>query len=648
MTSDLVTIARARFRESEDHTREWRREARRDFAMVAGDQWSAADKAELEDEERVAAVFNRIAPLIDLVHGQEVVNRTETKYLPRTEGDAKANEILTGAADWARDLSGAEDDESDLFYDMLVCGMGWTETKVDYDDDPDGALGIPRIDPLEMWWDCNARRRSVKDGNWLFHARMVPLSEAQRRWPKGEFTSSGWAGLDTLGEVDHEPIGDKYQQTEPGTAPRLESRVEIIRYQWKEYETRYRVTDPMTGETADLRADGLDEYKAVWEMAGVEAVEGVHFVKVRRASYKQAWFSGDNLLEEGDCPVAAFSYTAATGKRDRNKATWYGLVRAMIDPQRWSNTFFSVLLSIFSGNAKGGNIIETDAVDSPEEFENQWNDSRSNVWVRPGANSTGKIREKTASPYPASLDRLMEFAVAALPEVTGINPELLGMAQVNQPGIVELARKQSGLTIVAGMFDSLRSYRREQGSTMLLFIQRYMTDGRLVQITGEAGPQYVRMATQPDTLKYDVVVNDATNSPNQQHADWQAMKETLAILAPMGALPPVETIIKTAPLPETVKQEWMADRQQQKQAAQGPDPQMQLAQTAAQLEMNKQQQQAAKDQAQMQLDAAEFAHKRDYDWAKLMQGERQDVRDAEVDLAKARMGKVPDLRVVRP
>lgn len=47
------------------------------------------------------------------------------------------------------------------------------------------------------------------------------------------------------------------------------------------------------------------------------------------------YFSGDELLELKDTPSAdSFTYKAMTAKRDRRQKCWYGIVRAMKDPQR--------------------------------------------------------------------------------------------------------------------------------------------------------------------------------------------------------------------------------------------------------------------------------------------------------------------------
>src|SRR5699024_7399886 len=94
-------------------------------------------------------------------------------------GDVKANELYTGAGEWFRDRSHAEDAETDSFSDMLITGMGWTETRIDFDNNPAGDPIIDRIDALEMVWDRHAKKRNLVDARRLWRVRRMPYSEAK-------------------------------------------------------------------------------------------------------------------------------------------------------------------------------------------------------------------------------------------------------------------------------------------------------------------------------------------------------------------------------------------------------------------------------------------------------------------------------------
>ena len=99
---DVFTRIKQWYSESSQQSGNWRDETRESYAFVAGDQYDEKDRARLKELMRPCLSFNRIGPVIDSVSGMEVNNRQEVRYIPRTEGDAKPNEMLTGGAAWVR------------------------------------------------------------------------------------------------------------------------------------------------------------------------------------------------------------------------------------------------------------------------------------------------------------------------------------------------------------------------------------------------------------------------------------------------------------------------------------------------------------------------------------------------------------------
>jgi hypothetical protein len=56
------------------------------------------------------------------------------------------------------------------FRDLVVCGTGWTETRLDYEDNPEGDPKVDRVDPLEMVWDGGAKKRNLVANRRLAHS----------------------------------------------------------------------------------------------------------------------------------------------------------------------------------------------------------------------------------------------------------------------------------------------------------------------------------------------------------------------------------------------------------------------------------------------------------------------------------------------
>jgi len=198
---------------------------------------------------------------------------------------------------------------------------------------------------------------------------------------------------------------------------------------------------------------------------------------------------------------------------------------------------------------------------------------------------------------PPSLDRLMMYAQESIHDVTGVNLELLGFANREQPGVLEQQRKQAGMTILSTWFDAFKLFRKEQGRIVLYMIQHYVPENTLVRVVGEEGSQYVPLVKTPGTVKFDVIVDESPQSPNQQERTFLMMTEILPALANYGFMPPIEAVDYT-PLPSKLKEAF------KKAALEGPqipeEVQEQIAEGQKQIEKLTAENQKLKDKRQEQ------------------------------------------------
>lgn len=556
----------------------WRTEARKDFAFEAGDQWTEEDRAYLRDQLRPIITFNRTKATISAVTGMEVNNRQEVRFIPRTDEDAGVNEDYTEAARWVRDECDAEDEESDMFGDDCICGVGVSETSVEYETDPDGMINVNHRDPLEMGWDYSSVKRNMSDARRVWHAPALDIDKARDMFP--DFTddelNAGWLSQDWEANEDDAIDREKARHYWPNNKePKDYKEVKIIRVQWYEDEPYHRVANPVSGEIEEYDAPKFKTISAAMKKRGLPVVA----VKQRRRKYYQAYLGNDKVLDHGDAPSQKdFTFQFVTGYRDKNKKQWYGLVRLMRDPQQWANKFFSTIQHIISTSGKGI-LAESSAFEDVRKAESEWSRPDSLTITADGAISGGKIMPKPGGVLPPGIAQMLEFVVSTIRDVTGINLEVLGLADREQAASLEAQRRQAAVTILASFFSALRLYRKRQGRLMLDMIRTYISDGRLIRVVGESGKQYVPLMKSADVIKYDIIVDEAASSPNQKEATWATISQLMPTLTTLQLPMTVwEQILKVSPLPNSVTEKIIAALTEQSKQPPPPDPKLLLAQ----------------------------------------------------------------------
>lgn len=529
----------------------WREEAREDYDFVSGRQWSSQDESQLRDQMRPVITFNRTEVIIDAVSGNEIQNRNEVQYIPREMGDAIPNEVYSEAARWFDDESEAADEDSEAFRDSVICGVGCTETILNFDEDDEGAPNTNRIDPLEMCWDYASTKPNMIDARRIWRIKSMDLDEAQEMFPGVPHTdldASSWVNSDEAPNDNKNDPEEYYENDEIDDTFRSK-QIKVLHLQYWVWEDFYKVADPMTQSIVKMKVEDFEKLQKNLKPMGIT----LKAVKQRRKKYMQA-FIGRRLLKEGPAPCEErFSWNFITAKRDRNTNSFYGLVRAMKDPQRWSNKWLAQLLHIMNSNSKGGLMIEKGAVEGGDirALEDNWARPDAVIQLADGAIIGGKIKERPAPQFPTGYQILTEFAIKAIREVSGVSLEMLGLREMNQPNVLETSRKQAGMAVLAGIFNNLRRYRKRRGLLMLYYIQNYLSDGRLVRIVGQGKAQYVPLLKQTDA-KFDVIVDESATSPNQKEKIWESLMQILPGIKDIVPPKVLLQLLEYSPIPATV------------------------------------------------------------------------------------------------
>jgi hypothetical protein len=518
-----------------------------------GHQWDELDRMRLEQLRRPTIVFNEVKPTINAISGIERLNRPDIRFVSRPldsslEEDA-AGDLLTQAFSHVIDLCDGDAEQSRAVRDMSITGMGWVELRMDYEEDPDGRIVIERIPWREMLWDVNSRKENLADARWVARKREVPHEEFKRRWPKfSELVDTGSAYYEEQNVEKYELVTPYYSRQNEEANPQVKNQgakrtMPVTQYQWRDTEPVYRFLDQ--GEMTDMPEKDWNKFKERAELLGMQVP---YAVRQLRTVYKEVYIASGVVLQGPTDLPGGFSLKAITGEWDDEKKLWYGIERALRDPQRTMNKSLSTGLTMFLTNAKGGVMYETGAFTDPVLAKNQW--SKPDAWIEMTQGGAAKVVQREPFKYQGPLDVFFTESKAAFNYVSGIPPDMLGIAvnDVTAPTIQK--RVQAALAVLGWFFDNITRFRKAVARTAAEYIREYWTHGQLVRIGGDFNSQAIPLLKSNLPIQYDMILDESVrHNPNLKAQLWMDLQPILPALLKAGMGRIVLQALKYSPIP---------------------------------------------------------------------------------------------------
>jgi hypothetical protein len=514
-----------------DHYPAWTKDAMVARKYYDGDQWDVDDRAFLEEQLRPVITFNKVAPYIDAIVGDQINSRQDIVCIPRGVEDQAAAMALTEVLRWIRDRCGSPFQETSAFKDALVTGIGWLHVYMDYDRFPGGEIRVEAISPFDVFLDPRSERPAGEDARFIIRNRWMERDEFEETWPDAEAVDYD-TNADTLDEVMRPLDANKmwkYQDSATTGGEKRKNKVCVKEVQWWDSKDVYTVFNP----------DG----------SYVESEDKVQGAILRKKKvYYRAFYIGGNILDQSVSPFpSGFTYIPVVGKLDRGANVYYGIVRAMTDPQQYINKFFSSMMHVINSNSKGGLLMELDAVDDIRRMEAEWAQPNSITFLRPGGLS--KIKEKSPAAFPQGIEELFRLANGAMRDVTGISLEFLGMANRQQARVLEVERKESTANILSQYIDNLRWARIAMGRVLVYYIRSFVPEGVLNRL-GYAAASVVFNDIERE---YDIIIEEAPESMSFKNRVWTELAPMLPMLSNMEVPPSViAEFLRFSPLPSQV------------------------------------------------------------------------------------------------
>lgn len=587
------------FREAVEGQQKWRAIALEDRDFYAGKQWKKEDKKELENAKRPAMTINRIKPLINVLCGYQRLNRYDIEFLPRTSDDDEQAALRKGVTKYILDRCHYNYQESDVFNDGVVVGIGWFEVGYDFNwETQDGDAFVRRVSPFDMYVDPESRDKHMGDMKYVIRARWVDKDELAGKYPQ----HSEDINAQTAAYMTEETEGDR-------------QRNEL----WYSHETKkIRFAECWYKKAVQKQLFILSNGEVVEQVSADMILAGMILRQqtITTTEIRLMAFFDNVVLEDipspykhGKIPFVPF-LCYYQGEDDIPA----GIVRDLKDPQREINKRRSQELHILNTQSNGGWIAEDGAMSPQQESAFKRNASTPGALLKVGTGTlaAGRLQRLEPQATPANVVTASQQAMEEMPSISGINEALMGTDIGNEASgrAIELKQKQA-ITHIAGLFDNLRM-AKELIVEILWgtrsapgIIPQFYTETKTFRIVGENGeneivtvnqqvqqPQYdprtgMLMGTITRALndlsvgEYDIVISDTPATSTQRTAQFWSLVDACGKLGIQGqSVLDILIDLSDVPYKQEIKRRLQAQQEQQAQAQQ--------AQMQAQMELEKQ------------------------------------------------------------
>ena len=527
----------------------------RDQDFVDGEQWAAADKAELEERGQPAMVFNLIGTTIRWITGTEKRTRVDYKVVGRGKEDNDSAENKTALLKYLSDVNRGGYHRSKAFEDAVGAGLGWIETGIKSDKGEE-----PLFERYEswrnVWFDRMSIEPDLKDSRYLFRAKWADLDVAQAYFPGKEIElelaaedHDSYHADDEFWDVNLEEAQQSAEVStgEAGNANGKRRRVRLVECWYKEVERCNVLRGPGPYNGAIMSED--DNRLGFF----AEQEDSEVYPAIRQVMRVMIFISGrantvGQMLHDSRSPYwhNRFPFIPVWGYRKKRDNMPYGAVRGLIDPQVDLNKRRSKALFILSTNQV---IMDKGAVDDVNVLAEEISRPDGIIEKNVGKELNVRNDKQLAQQHVNMMDQDAQF----IQQVGGVTDENLGRQTNATSGKAIQARQDQGTTVTADLFDNLRLAMQIAGEIKLALIEQYYDEPKVIRLIGEKGKAEFKEINGAESsiteTQADFIVDEQAFNQSQRQAMAEELFALVAKLPPEVALKLMDVAIDLTDLP---------------------------------------------------------------------------------------------------
>lgn len=522
-----------------------------------GKQWTEIDMAMLRQANRPALTINKILSTIGNVMGEQIQNRTDISFQPRSGAPVETAEVLTKVFRQIADSNQLDWKRSDVFCDGVIASRGFFDVRLGFTDSMMGEVVVDRVNPKNVLIDPDAEEYDPDTWNDVLTTKWLTWQDIEMMYGKDkaeELKNRGTSmfpyGYDSI-ERDRDRFGATQTQNQysgPWDQSHVLRNIRTIERQYKELTRQEHFVDLATG---DLRP-----VPDTWDRKRVALAQDQFNLGLTKKLVKRIkWVvTADNVvLHEAWSPYKHFTVVPYFPYFRHGKTI--GLVENLLDPQEYLNKTTSQELHVINTTANSGWKVKSGALTNMTVEELETRGAETGLVVE--LNDMEGLDKIQPNQTPQGLDRFSYKGEEHIKGISGVTDYQTGSAREDVSAKAVALNQNAGARNNAVPTDSLQRTDFLLARNILDIVQEYYTEPRILNITSNrltgdveevkinTPDPYTAAITNDLTIgEFDVIVS---NTPARETLEDSQFEQAVS-LRELGVQIPDETLIENSRL----------------------------------------------------------------------------------------------------
>ena len=524
--------------------------------FFAGDQWDPADRERLRAVRRPAMTINKILSTVSNVLGEQINNRSEISFRPRSGAPAETAEALTKVFKQISDNNKLDWLRSDMFQDGIITSRGFIDARIDYVDNMMGEVRLTKLNPKNVIIDPDGEEYDPDTWSDVFTTKWVTADDIAILYNKEDADylrqrdqSFFPYGYDSV-QAFRDRFGDRFNPMYSGGQDHTNvmRNLRLIERQYRQLDRQKHFVS-QDGDTRPIPQDWDNNRIAMF-------VQQFGFQVVTKLVRRIRWtvICDSVVLHDDWSPYKHFTVVPYFPYFIHGRTL--GLVENLLDPQEVLNKVTSQELHVINTTANSGYKVKAGALANMTIEELEQKGAQTGIVIEVNGDPDKDIQKIQPNQVPTGLDRISYKAEESIKTISGVSDSMQGFDREDVAAKAIQAKRQAGSTNLVKPLDSLTRTDHILARNILDLVQDFYTEERLVTITkntmtGETEDTMVNQVTPEGEIlndltlgEYDVVISSV---PLRETMEDSQFEQAMA-LREAGIMIPDEVLIDSSRL----------------------------------------------------------------------------------------------------